>query len=145
MTKIPAPAPAVPLTTPAAAAPAAPVLPRGVLYTCNTNPAAVARVLADLRGFAAVHGWPVFHEVYDLAPPGTPRRRRFGWRTVEQLVLRGEVNAVIAPSERELACTRSQLFALRRWLSGAGACALYPHDGPPQPACTPVQPEGVQP
>ncbi|MEV8318528.1 hypothetical protein AB0Q95_30675 [Streptomyces sp. NPDC059900] len=115
-----------------------------MLYTCHTNSQEVARILVDLRGYASACGWPVLHEVYDLAPPAVPRCRRIGWCTVEHLAQRGEVNAVIAPAVREIAWTKSEQITLRAWLLGAAVCVLCPQDGLFQPACTPVRPKEAQ-
>ncbi|MGW6054146.1 hypothetical protein [Streptomyces sp. NPDC055189] len=142
MSKIPAYASAVPLATLVGAAPGRPC---GVLYTCRTDSQIVARTLVDLRGFADACGWPVLQEVYDLAPLGLPRRRRIGWRTVESLVLRGEVNAVIAPAEREIAWTYGERIALHAWLRGTSACALYPQHCSLRAPCGPLTPEEAAP
>ncbi|MEV8319840.1 hypothetical protein AB0Q95_37350 [Streptomyces sp. NPDC059900] len=140
MSKIPAHATAVPVATLVGAVPDRPC---GVLYICRADTQIVARTLGDLRGFADACGWPVLQEVYDLAPPDVPRRRRIGWRTVEHLVLDGEVNAVIAPAEREIAWTHREQIALRAWLRGVSACALYPQHGALPAACDPMRPEGT--
>ncbi|MEV8321306.1 hypothetical protein AB0Q95_44895 [Streptomyces sp. NPDC059900] len=119
--------------------------PRGVLYTCRTNSQAVARTLMDLRGWAEAHGWPVLDEVYDLAPPAVPCCRRIGWCTVEQLVLRGDVNCVIAPAEREIARTPAERIALRAWLRDGSVCALYRQDCFRRDSCVPMRPQGARP
>ncbi|MEV6758463.1 hypothetical protein [Streptomyces sp. NPDC051214] len=138
MSKTPAGAPTVPITTLVGAMPDH---PRAVLYTCHTNTATAAQALADLRDVADAHRWPVVHEVYDLASPALPRRRRIGWCTLEQLVLRDATNTVIAPAEREIAWTQSERITLRAWLRGVSGCALCPQAGFPR-ACAPVRPEG---
>ncbi|MGW6055391.1 hypothetical protein [Streptomyces sp. NPDC055189] len=140
MPKTPAPAPDVAVTALSAAVPDH---PHSVLYTCSQNSQTAARMLVSLRNCADACGWPVVHEVYDLAPPSVPRRRRIGWCAVEQLVLRGEVNVLIAPAEREIARTPAERIALRAWLCGAAACALYPPDGLRRTDCAPMRPEGA--
>ncbi|MEV8315127.1 hypothetical protein AB0Q95_13215 [Streptomyces sp. NPDC059900] len=141
MPDTPAHPPAVPPL--AALVGTAPDHPRSLLYTCHSNSATAARKLADLRGFAEAHGWPVLHEVYDPAPPETPRRRRIGWCTVEQLVLRGEVNTLIAPAEQEMVRTPAEQGALRIWLRGTGTCALYPQDCHRRYSCVQLRAKGA--
>ncbi|MGW6027607.1 hypothetical protein [Streptomyces sp. NPDC055099] len=117
--------------------------PLAVLYACHSNSAIAARALADLRDVADAHRWPVVHEVYDLAPPAVPRRRRIGWCTLEQLVLRGATNTVIAPAEWEIAWTQSERITLQAWLRGVSSCALCPQGNRREPGCRPVRPLGV--
>ncbi|MGW6318961.1 hypothetical protein [Streptomyces sp. NPDC055099] len=127
MPDTPAAAPAAPL---AALLGAVPGRPRVVLYTSSTAPQVVARRLAHLGSFTASCGWLVVHEVYDLAPPEAPRRRRIGWCTVENLVVRGEANGVIAPAEQEIAWAHSDRIALRAWLLNTSVFTVYLHDEP---------------
>lgn len=117
--------------------------PRVVLYTSSTDSRIVARRLAHLGSFTASCGWLVVHEVHDLAPPEVQRRMRIGWCTVENLVLRGEVNGVIAPAEQEIAWTHGDRIALRAWLLGASAFAFYPQDCLRQAIHAPISPEGA--
>ncbi|MGW7068819.1 hypothetical protein ACWGII_37875 [Streptomyces sp. NPDC054855] len=114
-----------------------------MLYTSSTAPQVVARMLAHLGSFAASCGWLVVHEVYDLVPPEVPRRQRIGWCTVENLVVRGEVNGVIAPAEQEIAWAHGDRIALRAWLLGASAFAFYPQDCFRQAIHAATTPEGA--
>jgi hypothetical protein len=105
--------------------------PDVVLYTCNCDSQIAVRVLAELRNFAeaTARSWRVVHEVYDPAPLDFPRRQRIGWRTVENLFAQGEVNGLIAPAEQEIAWSYGDRIALRTWLIGASAFAVYPQAG----------------
>lgn len=131
---------AAPVTTLVGAVPGH---PRVVLYTSGAGSQIVARTLAHLGHFTASCGWLVVHEVYDLAPPQVPRRQRIGWCTVENLVLRGEANAVISPAEQEIAWAHGDRIALRTWLRGTSAFAFYSQDCLRQAIHAPISPEGA--
>lgn len=103
--------------------------PRVVLYTCTFDSQVAANALSALRDFAAHQGWAAVHEIYDLAPLDTPRRRRIGWLTVERALARGEATGLLAPSEQEIAWHPGDRTALRVWLLGVPAFAAYPQAG----------------
>ncbi|MFF8932298.1 ATP-binding protein [Streptomyces longwoodensis] len=99
---------------------------RVVLYTCTTDSAIANRTLAVLRVFASAQGWTAVHELYDLAPPGSPRHRRTGWRTLEQALERGDATGFIAPTEQEIASHPADRATLRGWITNQSAFAFYP-------------------
>ncbi|MFI1169160.1 ATP-binding protein [Streptomyces sp. NPDC020801] len=100
-----------------------------VLYTCAFNSQIANRALAVLHDFAAQRGWTVAHELYDLAPLDTPRQHRTGWHTVEHELTSGAATGVVAPAEQEIAWYPGDRIALRAWLLGIPAFAVYPQAG----------------
>ncbi|MDF3141078.1 MULTISPECIES: ATP-binding protein [unclassified Streptomyces] len=110
--------------------------PSVVLYTCTFTSQVAAHALAALRDFAVYQGWTVVHEVYDLAPLDSPRRRRTGWRTVEHALSRGDASGLLAPAEQEIAWYPGDRMALRTWLLSVPAFAAYPQAGPRSLALT---------
>ncbi|MEV5880667.1 hypothetical protein AB0L75_42150 [Streptomyces sp. NPDC052101] len=100
-----------------------------VLYTCAFDSRIANRALAVLHDFAAQRGWTVVHELFDLAPLDTARQRRTGWRTVEQELLGGAAAGVVASAEHEIAWYPGDRVALRVWLLGIPAFAVYPQAG----------------
>ncbi|MGI5380721.1 hypothetical protein ACQEV2_42345 [Streptomyces sp. CA-251387] len=100
-----------------------------LLYTATFDSGIAAKTLAVLREFAHAQGWTVVHELYDLIPPGTPRRHRIAWCAVERALTQGEATGVVAPAEQEIACHPEDRTALREWLLGVPAFAAYPQVG----------------
>ncbi|WP_048581661.1 ATP-binding protein [Streptomyces viridochromogenes] len=100
-----------------------------ILYTAAFDSQIAVKTLAVLREFAYAQGWTVVHELYDLVPPGTPRRHRTAWCAVERALTQGEVTGVVAPAEQEIAWHPGDRTALRVWLLGVPAFAAYPHAG----------------
>ncbi|WP_128380400.1 ATP-binding protein [Streptomyces cavernae] len=109
---------------------------RVVLYTCAIDSAIATRTLTVLRAFASAQGWTAVHEAYDLAPLGTPRHRRTGWRAIEQALICGDATGFVAPSEQEIACHPADRAALRGWIIDQSAFAVYPR--PPAPSAGPA-------
>ena len=102
---------------------------RVVLYTDTFDSHIAAKTLDVLGDFAHAQGWTVVHELYDLAPLDTPRRRRTGWRTVEHVLMTGAADGLVAPAEQEIAWHPGDRTALRVWLLGLSAFAVYPQAG----------------
>ncbi|EST17998.1 hypothetical protein M878_45865 (plasmid) [Streptomyces roseochromogenus subsp. oscitans DS 12.976] len=100
-----------------------------MLYTCAFDSQIANRALAVLHDFAARRGWNVVHDLYDLAALDTPRQRRTGWRTVEHELTSGAATGVVAPAEQEIAWYPGDRIALRVWLLGIPAFAVYPQAG----------------
>ncbi|QIY93062.1 ATP-binding protein [Streptomyces sp. S1D4-11] len=67
------------------------------------------------------------HEAYDLTPLHVPARLRTGWRSVAQLLDTGRAAGLVVPAEHEIARNPSEQNALRAWLLGIPAFAVYPH------------------
>ncbi|MFE9647489.1 hypothetical protein ACFYO0_25900 [Streptomyces sp. NPDC006365] len=102
---------------------------RVVLYTANSDSQIATKSLTALRDFARAQGWTIVHELYDLAPLDTPRRHRAAWCTVERALHAGEANGVVAPAEQEIAWNPGDRPALRVWLLGIPAFAVFPQVG----------------
>ncbi|GHE14791.1 ATP-binding protein [Streptomyces alanosinicus] len=100
-----------------------------VLYTRAFTSQIASHTLMALQDFAVQQGWTVVHEVYDLAPLESARRHRTGWRTVERALVRGEATGLLAPAEQEIAWYAGDRVALRVWLLGIPAFAVYPQAG----------------
>lgn len=100
-----------------------------VLYTSSCDSTIAVSTLTVLSDFAVRKGWTVVQELYDLAPLDVPRRRRTGWRTVEQILTNGEAAGLVAPAEQEIAWHPGDRTALRVWLLGVPAFAAYPQAG----------------
>ncbi|WP_409239734.1 ATP-binding protein [Streptomyces sp. PA5.6] len=111
-----------------------PATPRALLYTSTVDSRTAHSTLSALHraATAAPRGWTVVHELYDLAPTNQPRHRRTGWLTAVQLLTDGTANGLIAPAEQEIAWFPADRAALRAWLLGLSAFAVYlrPSPGP---------------
>ncbi|GAA3371218.1 hypothetical protein GCM10020367_20990 [Streptomyces sannanensis] len=105
---------------------------RVVLYTIAIDSGVAAATLNSLRKFAESLGCDVAAELYDMVPVGTPRSTRTGWLAIEQYIVDGKVQGVIATTETEIAFYRADRTALRSWLlcNKALACYLLSEHGP---------------
>lgn len=124
------PEPVAPFPPPCSIVGSASAGARVVLYTCAIDSGIATRSLTVLRTFATAQGWTAVHEAYDVAPIGTARHLRTGWRAIEQALHRGDATGFIAPAEQEIACRPADRAALRGWIIDLGAFAVYPRPGP---------------